>query len=74
MYIESSGRAFSSSLIVSERGPIAIGLRTVFCVVQTVFLMILGSEVVEGTSFSFYIVLGTGVHLDLHRIILEDRQ
>jgi hypothetical protein len=35
--------------------------------------MILGSEAAEGAPFSFYIIFGTGVRLDLRRIMLEDR-
>jgi hypothetical protein len=45
----------------------------VFCFVLTVFLVILGSTAAEGAAFSFHLVVGTGVRLDLHRIMLEDR-
>jgi hypothetical protein len=34
--------------------------------------VILGSEAAEGAPFSSQIVLGTGVRLDLRRIIFED--
>jgi hypothetical protein len=35
--------------------------------------MILESEAAEGAPFSSYIILSTGVRLDLRRILLEDR-
>jgi hypothetical protein len=35
--------------------------------------MILGSTAAEGAAFSSHFIAGTGVHLDLRRIMLEDR-
>jgi hypothetical protein len=35
--------------------------------------VILKSEAIEGASFSFYIVLGTGLRLDLRKLMFEDR-
>jgi hypothetical protein len=49
-----------SNLGTSRRGLIAIGLRAVFCAVQSVFLVILGSLAAEGAPLSSYIVLGFG--------------
>jgi hypothetical protein len=48
-------------------------LNDVFCFVLTVFLVILGSTAAEGAAFSSHLVVGTGVRLDLRRIMLEDR-
>jgi hypothetical protein len=59
---------------ISGRGLIAIGLSAVFCSVRVVFLVIFGSEAVEGASFCSQIVFGTGVRLDLRKLMLEDRQ
>jgi hypothetical protein len=66
-------RSFSSSLRVSERRLIIIGLSAVLCSVLAVFLMILESEAAEGAPFSSHIIFGTDVRLDLRRIMLEDR-
>jgi hypothetical protein len=52
---------------------IVTDLNNVFCFVLTVFLMILESTAAEGAAFSSYLVAGTGVRLDLRRIMLEDR-
>lgn len=65
IYVESLGRSFSSSLIVSERGPVITGLSAVFWVVRAVFLVILVFEAAERASFSSQIGLGTGVRLNL---------
>ena len=56
-----------------RRGPTAIGLSAVFCSVLAFFLIIFRSEAVEGAPFYSQIVLGTGVRLDLRRIMLKDR-
>ena len=69
----SSGRSFSSSSMDAGRGLTAIGLSAVFCSVLAVFLVIFGSEAAEGAPFCSHTVLGTGVRLDLRRIMLEDR-
>ena len=50
-----------------------IGLSAVFCTVRAVFLVILGSEAAEGALFSSHIVLGTGIRLDLRKLMFEDR-
>jgi hypothetical protein len=73
LYVGSSGRSFSSSLTASRREPTAIGFSAVFCSVQAVFLVILGSEAAEGAPFSSQIVLSTGVRLDLRKVMFEDR-
>jgi hypothetical protein len=70
--VRSLGRSFSSSLRVSGRGPIAIGLSVVLCSVLAVFLMILGFKAAERSPFSSHIILDTGVRVDLCRIMLED--
>jgi hypothetical protein len=62
-----------SSSVVFRRELIAIGLSAVFYSVLAAFLVVLESEAAEGALFSFQIVLGTGVRLDLRRIMLEDR-
>jgi hypothetical protein len=49
----SSGRAFSSSLTASGRGPIVIGWRAVSCAIRAGFLVILESEAAEGAPFFF---------------------
>jgi hypothetical protein len=67
------GRSFLSSSIGLGRVPIVTDLNDVFCFVLTVFLVILGSTAAEGAVFSFNLVVGTGVRLDLRRIMLEDR-
>ena len=72
-YVESSGRSFSSSSTVSERGPIAIDLNVVSCSVLTDFLVILGSKAVEEAPFSSQIVLDTDVRFDLCRVMFKDR-
>jgi hypothetical protein len=59
--------------MVSERRPTAMSLRAVFCVVLAAFLGILGSKAAEGAPFSSYFTVGTGVCLDLCRIMFEDR-
>jgi hypothetical protein len=48
-------------------------LNEVFCFVFAVSLIILESEAAEGAVVSFHLVVGTGVRLDLHKIMLEDR-
>jgi hypothetical protein len=50
-----------------------MGLSAVFCVVLAAFLGILGSKAVGGAPFSSYFTVGTGVRLDLRRIMFEDR-
>jgi hypothetical protein len=71
--LDCSGRSFSSSSIGCRRVPIVTDLNDVFYFVLTVFLMILGSTAAEGAVFSSHLVVGTGVRLDLRRIMLEDR-
>jgi hypothetical protein len=50
-----------------------MSLSVVFSSIRAVFLVIFGSEAAEGAPFSSQIVLGTGVRLDLRRLMLEDR-
>ena len=51
--VGSSGRSFSSSSMDVKRGPTVIGLSAVFYSVLEVFLVIFGSEAVEGMPFCF---------------------
>jgi hypothetical protein len=62
-----------SSLISFKEVLIVTDLNDVFCFVLTVFLIILGSTAAEEAAFSSYLIAGTGVRLDLRRIILKDR-
>jgi hypothetical protein len=64
---------FLLSLISYKEILIVIDLNDVFCFVLTVFLMILESTAAEEEPFSSYLIVGTGVRLDLRRIMLEDR-
>jgi hypothetical protein len=64
---------FLSSLINFKEVLIVTDLNDVFCFVLTVFLIILESTAAEGAAFSSHLVAGTGVRLDLRRIMLEDR-
>jgi hypothetical protein len=50
-----------------------MGLSVVFCSVLAASLVILGSEAAEGAPFTSQIVLGTGIRLDLRRIMFRDR-
>ena len=50
-----------------------IGLSAVFYAVRAVFLVILGSKAAEGAFFSSLATLGTGVRLDLRKIMVKDR-
>jgi hypothetical protein len=71
--LDCSEELFLSSLISYKEVLIVTDLNDVFCFVLTVFLIILGSTAAEGAAFSFYLFAGTGVRLDLRRIMLEDR-
>jgi hypothetical protein len=71
--LDCSEELFLSSLISCKEVLIVTDLNDVFCFVLTVFLIILGSTAAEGAAFSSHLIAGTGVRLDLRRIMLEDR-
>jgi hypothetical protein len=50
-----------------------MGLSAVFCSVLAASLVTFRSEAAEGAPFCSQVVLGTGVRLDLRRILFEDR-
>jgi hypothetical protein len=71
--LDCSEESFSSSLIGFARLSTGTGFNAIFCAVQTVFLVVLEPEAAEEVVSSSYLVVGTGVRLDLRKIMLEKR-
>jgi hypothetical protein len=69
LYVESSGRCFSSNPMDSGRGPVVTGLSAVFSSVQAVFFVIFRSLAAERAPFFSYIVAGFGLRSDLRNCI-----